>query len=504
MSSAAVSGKLQLMGSPSLQKSSSMTQGAFFRRSTTGLKPMAFGSTTGSIAARSLSATALDVAEVRALAGDAPIKGDGATATDLPPKNSHEALLHRLKSRTARMEAEKNRDFIAKYRMFVGSVQESQSADNHLDGILKALDKRTQELKERSDELQIEAQEAERKLEHTNSLNQGRASETELQSLNPFERSQRRIAENKQEEEFQKMLDEVRAQYGKVHRRLTSELIELRDYKVLLRDYRRVRLEKLAEILHTVQDGRLLRNCVRVMIRNGAQRILARLEAANLPLEAWMREVLVNCCHVELRLEEAEAKLLGLRKQALHPIRSTVQEMISQTKAERFEKLLNRTWEQRQKTLGLSGGLVADGAATSGDGTLSEWPAESAVVSPLGSTKESAGRRGGDTVSFQPGSTLTSDMMATTIRSVAPVAEKVIADLRALEEEIACLRHLLADMRHNAAAVICNQIRQADKGGNKQVLAWGQNMLSLLVSADFAKSTMKELQKLAPTAKMTH
>eukprot|EP00930_Biecheleria_cincta_P074004 TRINITY_DN61242_c0_g1_i1.p1 TRINITY_DN61242_c0_g1~~TRINITY_DN61242_c0_g1_i1.p1 ORF type:complete len:556 (+),score=125.60 TRINITY_DN61242_c0_g1_i1:99-1670(+) len=504
----AAAGKLQLMGSSPLQKSASMTQGGFFRRNT-GLKSMTFGtggSTASSAAARrSQSASALEVAEVRALAGDAPIKGDGV-ATDMPPKNSHEALLHRLKSRAARLEAEKNRDFIAKYRIFVGSVEDSIQQDNHLDAILKALDKRTCELKERSDELQLEAQEAEHKLEYTNSLSQGRATETELQNLNPFERSQRRIAEDKKEEEFQKMLDEVRAQYAKVHRRLTSELIELRDYKVLLRDYRRVRLEKLGETLHTVQDGRRLRNCVRVMIRNGAQRILARLEAANLPLEAWMREVLVNCCHVEIRLEDAEAKLLGLRKQALQPIKTNVQEMISRTKSERFESLLTRTWEQRQQKLGLAGGIVADGAAADGDGTLTGWPAEPAAMGTMGSTKESTGRRGGDsTVSFQPGSTMSSEMASSTIRfTAAPVAEKVIADLRALEEEIACLRRLLADMRHNAAAVICNQIRQADKGGNKQAMLWGQNMLSLLVSEDFAKTTMKELQKLAPTAKMTH
>jgi len=508
-SSMAAGGKLQLMGSSPLKKSASMTQGGFSRRNT-GLKSMTFGTgspTASAIAARSLSASALEVAEVRALAGDAPIKGDGAAA-EMPPKNSHESLLHRLKSRAARLEAEKNRDFIAKYRMFVGSLEDSHSADNHLDGILKALDKRTCELKERSDELQFEAQEAEHKLEYTNSLSQGRATETELQNLNPFEKSQRRIEENKKEEEFQKMLDEVRAQYAKVHRRLTSELIELRDYKVLLRDYRRVRLEKMGESLHTVQDGRRLRNCVRVMIRNGAQRILARLEAANLPLEAWMREVLVNCCHVEIRLEDAEAKLLGLRKQALQPIKTTVHDMISQTKSERFEKLLSRTWEQRQQKLGLSGGIVADGAAADNDGTLTGWPSEPGAVGTMGSAKESTGRRGDNTVSFQPGSTMnsmSSGMMTSTIRTgAAPVAEKVIADLRALEEEIACLRRLLADMRHNAAAVICNQIRQADKGGNKQAMLWGQSMLSLLVSVDFAKTTMKELQKLAPTATMTH
>ena len=40
------------------------------------------------------------------------------------------------------------------------------------------------------------------------------------------------------------------------------------------------------------------------MIRNGAQRILQRLETAKLPLEPWMREVLLNCCYVEIRIED--------------------------------------------------------------------------------------------------------------------------------------------------------------------------------------------------------
>ncbi|CAE7456436.1 unnamed protein product, partial [Symbiodinium pilosum] len=87
--------------------------------------------------------------------------------------------------------------------------------------------------------------------------------------------------------------------------------------------------------------------------------------------------------------------------------------------------------------------------------------------------------------------------------------EKVRADVRTLEGEIGSLRRLLGDMRANAAAVICNHLRQAEKSAGrnwsaKEASAWGHRMLSLLVSEDFATTTMKELQKLAPTAILTH
>jgi len=497
INTAAVAGKLQLMQSPTFRHAP-MTQGAFFRRNSAfGVRSHGSLTVGASGTKRSQSASQLDIAEVRALGGDAPVKGD-ATDTNLAAKGTHEALLQRIKSRAARLEAEKNRDFLAKYKDNMFAADESAAQDAHLDAVLKAIEKRETELKQRSEDLQVEAREAERKLEFTNSMDLGRASETELQALNAFERSQRRIQEDKKEEEYQKQRDEAQATYAKVNRRLQSELIELRDYKVLLREYRRIRLEKLSETLGKVQDGRRLRNCVRVMIRNGAQRILARLETANLPLEPWMREVLVNCCHVEIRLEDAESRLLVLRREALHPVKGDVQAMMSQTKAERFDKLCTRTWEMRQQRLGIvnSGEQLGEGGVTH----AAEWD-------PSGTNAQ--GDDSPTTMQAPPefvctASSASIDFMASSSK-LADVPEKVNRDMRAAEEEISSLRRLLADMRHNAAAVICNQIRQAHRssGVNKQAMAWGQLMLSLLVSEDFAKSTMKDLQKLAPTATLT-
>ncbi|CAE7858791.1 unnamed protein product [Symbiodinium necroappetens] len=341
----------------------------------------------------------------------------------------------------------------------------------------------------RSEELQLEAKEAERKLEYVNALNLGRATDLELQAMNAFERSQRRIQEDKREEEYQKQRDEVQALFAKVHRRLQSELIELRDYKVLLREYRRVRLEKLSETLGKVQDGRRLRHCVRVMIRNGAQRILQRLEHANLPLEPWMREVLLNCCYVEIRIEDAETQLLSLRREALKPVREDVQQMIDKTKAERFEDLFVRTLELRQQKL----------STTASSEQLEEKTMQMEPESACGDSVAPSNIGGESTSDFG------SDMQRTKEKDNTPAVpiEKVRADVRALEGEITSLRRLLGDMRANAAAVICNHLRQAEKSAGrnwspKEAAAWGHRMLSLLVSEDFATTTMKELLKLSP------
>lgn len=419
---------------------------------------------------RSQSAGSLEVSEVRALCGDEPSKGEA----DMP-RSPHEGLLTRLKSRAARQEAEQNRAFIAEYRK---CNVNNPTSEARLDALLKNTSKKAGDLKQRSEDLQQEAADAERRLEKTNALNVGRATETELQAMSAFERSQKRIQEDKREEDLQRHRDEVQANYAKVHRRLQSELIELRDFKVLLREFRRVRLEKLHDTLGRVCDGRQLRACVREMIRHGAQRILQKLESAQLPLEPWMREVLVNCCHVEIRIEDAEEKLLAHRRHALQPVKDDVQAMLAQTKTERFEKLCTRTWENRLLSTADSAHPRRHSDLNGGDPSATNGEGHAAL--------ESAGGQG---------------------NNKRAVPEKVAGDMRAAEGDIAALRRLLSDMRHNAGAVICNKIRQAEKNGGREACEdateWGKSMLAMFVSEDFAKAMMKELQKSAPHAKLT-
>merc|ERR1719463_966951 len=85
------------------------------------------------------------------------------------------------------------------------------------------------------------------------------------------------------------------------------------------------------------------------------------------------------------------------------------------------------------------------------------------------------------------------------------VPDKTAAEMHAVEADIAAVKRLLTDMRANAAAVICHQIREAEKTGGrvsaKEAMEDGFRKLKLLVNEDFAKTTMKELQKSAPQGK---
>lgn len=449
------------------------------------------------------STNAIAIEEVQALAGDAPLKGGDVEV----PKSAHEALLMRLKSRVVRQEAENSRGLLA-------NMSPGDGSEARLASLIKSTAKKVEELTRTSEELQLEAQEAERRLERANGQTVGRATEAELQAMNAFERSQRRIQEDKKEEEVQRQREEVQAHYAKIHRRLQSELIELRDYKVLLREFRRLRLERLGVTLGLVTDGRRLRSVLREMIRHGAQRLLQRLEAANLPLEQWMREVLVNCCHLEIRIEDAEASILVMRKQALKPVMGEVQAMLAQTKQERFEQLCTRTWSMRLQQRQQNHPQQLGQSAESFDGFGYEAHAQGEGIEVTGRAGPGGQGHTSDDLSH---SASIDGFMGTSDGPDAPavaylgrrivVPEHKAQEMRAAEAELAAMKRLLADMRHNAAAVICNQIRQAEKGGgreaSREAMAWGRQVLMLMVHEDFAKATMKELNKSAPTAKLT-
>jgi hypothetical protein len=458
------------------------------------------GGKTGGSQRRSQSASQIDnvVMEVRALAKDEPVSADQDSSAN---RTEHGTLMLRLKSREARAKAESNKDFLAMYR--TGGLSDAK-ADDRLDKLLRSTAQRADELRIKSEELNLEAADVERKLERATAAaaNVNRATDAELQAMNPFERSQKRIQEDKREEELQKLREEAQGNYVRVQRRLQNELIELRDYKVLLREFRRLRLEKLQENIARVQDGRRLRACVREMIRHGATRILGRLEQANVPLEPWMREVLVNGCHLELRIEDAEGKLLKLRRQALGPVKEEIQDMVNSSKQERFEALCARTWDNRLRAANNDEppspvlhrhdprpeAIEVDGDAS----------AEQRLIANAGTIN--AGQTLGTTAAkASQGGTQKAAMFATR------VPENIAEEMHIVEADIAAVKRLIADMRGNAAAVICHQIREAEKSGGraaaKDAMEWGFRMLKLLTNSDFAKSTMKELQKSAPQGK---
>jgi len=451
---------------------------------------------------RSQSASQLDIAEVRALAKDQPYSAEQDTGGG--NKSEHGVLMMRLKSREARAKAESNRDFLAQYRK--GTCLDPK-ADDRLDKLLRDTAQRADDLRLKSEELQAEAADAERTLERANAKSVNRVNEQELQAMNAFERSTKRIQEDKQEEELQKKRDDAQANYVRVHRRLQNELIELRDYKVLLVEFRRLRLEKLQETLGRVQDGRRLRACVREMIRHGAQRILNRLETASVPLETWMREVLVNSCHLELRIEDAEGKLLKLRRQALGPVKSEITDMVASSKQERFEALCARTWDSRRKDASddtqNKGHRSHEGEDGEGEDSFNPGNTTQGGFNKTGQSMAATGTAGSMHRQESAGLRGTVGSMASTALSRVP--DDIAAEMHTAEADITAVKRLLSDMRGNAAAVICHQIREAEKTGGRDVgsasIDVGFKKLKLLVNEDFAKITMKELQKSAPQGK---
>mmetsp|Transcript_54142 Transcript_54142/g.128912 ORF Transcript_54142/g.128912 Transcript_54142/m.128912 type:complete len:486 (-) Transcript_54142:186-1643(-) len=419
-----------------------------------------------SFSKRYQTSTHFEVNEVRALSYSEFVPMEDGSVS---PKTPHEQLMVRLKSRSARLEAENNKAFLDMYR---NDMFSSSQNDTKLDELLKATSNRAAELQDKSAQLQSELHAAERRLERVNNLTVQHATDTDLQALNAFERSQKRIQEDKKEEELQNQRDEAQAHWAKIHRKLQSELVEMRDYQVLLHELRRLRLEKLQEAIVGVLDGRRLRSSIREMIRHGAQRILQRLEQAGVPLEDWLREVLVNSCHIEIRIEDKETQLLELRRQALGTVTTDVRTLSSQTKQERFDNLCAKTWENfRTQKDNVSGEEAADRRRTVTEARVSIAP---------GVLEGGASESGG----------------------AVSTKDNVRAELRAVEAEIVAMRRLLTDMRQNAASAICHRIREAEKnGGEQQYKAaqyWGMQTLTLFVSEDFGKAVMKELQKSAP------
>eukprot|EP00928_Gymnodinium_smaydae_P022058 TRINITY_DN18649_c0_g1_i1.p1 TRINITY_DN18649_c0_g1~~TRINITY_DN18649_c0_g1_i1.p1 ORF type:complete len:516 (-),score=135.94 TRINITY_DN18649_c0_g1_i1:136-1683(-) len=411
---------------------------------------------------RVVSASTLDndIEQVRLLGMDKP------TNPDLQEQSgAKDALSMRLKSRSARMEAESLRGFLASYRSCKTLDRESEA---RLDKQLKLTETRAEDIRNRSEELLIEVAEAERVLERVNSQTQSKqATEARLASMTSFERSQYLINENKREEEVQHQRDEAQNAYHKVHRQLQCELIELRDCKVLLSEYRRIRLDKLEENLSRVEDGRKLRHIVREMLRQGGNRVLARLEAT-VPLEDWMCQVLVNCCHLELRIEEARKRLEPLQQAALEPLKAQVERMAMQSKEQRFQRLCAWTWDSARET----------------PDEANPWRRPPTLVTSGNAAGDEEGRS-----SAADDDNELEEPIATSARFASEQPEVLSA-----EAEVNALQRLLEDTRNNAAAVICSRIRHFEKG-SKYNMEWGQRMLTLLVSDDFAKAATKELRK---------
>lgn len=323
-------------------------------------------------------------------------------------------------------------------------------------------------------------------------------------------RSKRRLDESKRAMEQEAAKEAAQAELNKLKRLMQSDLVELRDIRMLLQEYRKARLDKLQESLRCPKDGSRLRATIREMIRHGAQRVIQKLETSGpAALEPWMREVMVNMCHVELRLEDLDVRLLVLRRDVVAPVRNEMQSVLSYTYEERFQQLCDKTWHSLQNfraandMLGLRPCQVGIGLIESLSLSCAA-PPESFRVDDMFSCLPPIAPP--STIQFTESFTVLPDLgkqpmklegQQTTAAARTPVF--AVMEMRALDAEAAALRRLLQDMRDNVASVTSNRMRQAEtSGADPQELAeWGRAVLTIMVSQDFAKTTMKAMLKSA-------
>lgn len=412
------------------------------------------------------------------------------------------------------MEVESHRHFLEVYRTPDGSTPKSDAKFNTL---IAHLARRADELEESTRRLRTEEAELNWKVERMLLQSVRRAPEEELLHMSAVERQMVRVDEDKREEELKRQRDESQAAYARVHRKLASELSEMRDYRVYLQSCRQLRLEKLQESLSVTGDGRKLRAVVREMIRHGAQKVLQRLEQAAKWLEPWMCEVLANSCHLEIRIEDADVRLVHLRRQMLQPFQSDLRSLNESSKRERLAALTSPlSPQERSCEVGSSRVAAVAGAFESQNLADTRGPSphmarkapssSSAALPVLNEDRDSSFS------SCAPVAVSPKDLPTASLREASQnkehdtshhgvrelVPQDVAGKIEAAVAEMDSLRRLLYDMRHNAAAAVCHRVRSADRGAGgvcRQTREWGTSVLTVLVSEEFARDTMKAMQK---------
>lgn len=476
----------------------------------------------------------------------------------------HDTLVSKLKSRAARHEAEIGRFFLDTFRASVGrSTPAAQlKLDEQLDALIQKTEQQIHEIENRAEEIRVEMVEAEAALAKVN------ARKAELRSLSKEERSASALKIKAINEDF----DAATAKFHQVKRKLQSDVYEMRDFRMLLSVYKKLRLDKIEESMRTAEDGHRLRACIRDYMRFGGQRILQKLEtSAPVPLEPWMCEVLVNMCHVEVQLDDLEHRLLTIRQDALEPVKNQMQTMMSFNYEERFQILCDKTWHSAQSLrrsgesasgrfqhvgagqrlsisnslpvlgpvgasvgcrpaafLGRSQSTIVDdlGEDSRNQKSMNDVGASSATpytsvtdskVQVVGSSPKhcNSPTQSSEWALLLPPVGANSESKQLSPKSMSlkrlprsnlePVESAIAArtpthtvtEMRAVEAEWNGLKRLLDDMRQNVASVTCNRMRQAEtQGMNARELAdWGRAVLTMIVSEDFAKATLKKMKK---------
>eukprot|EP00929_Paragymnodinium_shiwhaense_P008091 TRINITY_DN11200_c0_g1_i1.p1 TRINITY_DN11200_c0_g1~~TRINITY_DN11200_c0_g1_i1.p1 ORF type:complete len:548 (-),score=174.83 TRINITY_DN11200_c0_g1_i1:167-1810(-) len=431
-----------------------------------------------------LRSKARAIDDVKALGSDKPYNPD----RDNGPKTPHELLMSRLQSRQARVEADNTKDFLVQYRedakRGVSSTAGAQK-DAQLEELLRNASERTEFLSRSVEALQEEFREAERVSEKMNALKPNVTPEMDLQALNPFERSQRRIQDDKIVEQLQHRKEEAAKNLANAYRNWQADLVDLRDQRVLLAEFRQARLSKLETQLGVAREGSRLRACVREMIKLGDDKLIQKLENYGPPLETWMREVLVNLCRIEVQAEEMEKRLSTLREVALRPKKADIEDMMCISREDRAVRLCRKTQEMMEDMRASGAGFFGnrlpspdeEGGLVDLSDVVKHFPP--ALRAPSQQEQDAV-----PPVSWQEleNGSLSADEM----------------EMRRVATEVQTMRRLAADIKENTAAIVCNRMRQENKQSGASLEAtwqWGRGILTLLVSEEFSKRVLKQIMK---------
>jgi hypothetical protein len=290
-----------------------------------------------------------------------------------------------------------------------------------------------------------------------------------------------------------------------VNAKQSNDLIELRDYRLLVQEYKKVRLDKLQSDLAAATDGTTLRAILRDMIRQGGKDLVSRLCATELPLEPWMMQALVNMAHIEAKTEEVEAKLFEVRQAVFAQGKDGMESMMSRSNEARFDLLCAQTWH------------VAEEIRDKASSTSVPWGSSrqkecsgSTSLPVLSSPKQqlvNSQRPVADIRSYEKHSALDTLLTASPTAILSERRDDIHTTqfgargaTRALEKQVTNLTKMLQDIRQNVAAVVSNRMDQAQRMERldaKEVNDWGQAVLHLMISDDYANATMKQLKKLA-------
>jgi len=340
--------------------------------------------------------------------------------------------------------------------------------DQSLDTLIQQTSARVDKLSEKSAQLKEDLSDAERRLQQAKqALAAAVASPVVPTSKSNLERQRALVEQEKKEQRLQEDVESAQSTITKTTTQLNNELIELRDYRLLLLEYKKVKLEKLQSDLARARDGTVLRAILREMIRQGGKELPSRIAQAGLPLEPWMREALVNMCHIEVEIDSMEAVLLQRRQAVVSLAKDDIEGMRSRTKQARFEQLCSQTQHVVQD--------IRENKPTQ------KPPTRQQTQSHLGDTLKRPSTR-------------------------EQAQKSAVQAVRTTEAQVSTLRKLLSDTRGNIANSVGNRMDQAhrmEKQDAKEVDEWGKAVMHLMISEEFANATMKQRKAMVYKEELT-